>query len=93
MPKANFTLNLMEQIDEIRAVLGEKKYRDSWGYECSQFSSVDDNKQHPSNLKPVNVNVPSSFSSPVIEESSNSILCGLPPSRSKIVTASSKERR
>lgn len=41
MPKANFTLNLMEQIDEIRAVLGEKKYRDSWGYECSQYCFVD----------------------------------------------------
>ena len=39
--------------------------------------------QHPSNLNPVNVNVPSSFSSPVIEESSSSILWGLPPSRLK----------
>lgn len=44
MPKAiktDFTLNLMEQIDEIRAVLGEKKYRDSWGCECSQYCFVD----------------------------------------------------
>lgn len=41
VPETNFTLNLMEQIDEIRAVLGEKKYRDSWGYECSQYCFVD----------------------------------------------------
>lgn len=40
-PKNNFTLNLMEQIDEIRAVLSEKKYRDSWGYDCSQYYFVD----------------------------------------------------
>lgn len=40
-PDTNFTLNLMEQIDEIRVVLGEKKYRDSWGYECSQYCFVD----------------------------------------------------
>ena len=41
IPVSNFTLNLMEQLDEIRAVLGEKKYRDSWGYECSQYCFVD----------------------------------------------------
>ena len=41
VPEINFALNLMEQIDEIRAVLGEKKYRDSWGYECSQYCFVD----------------------------------------------------
>lgn len=41
IPDTNFTLNLMEQIDEIYAVLGEKKYRDSWGYECSQYCFVD----------------------------------------------------
>lgn len=41
VPDTNFTLNLMEQIDEIYAVLGEKKYRDSWGYECSQYCFVD----------------------------------------------------
>lgn len=40
-PKNNFTLNLMEQIDEIRAVLSEKKYRDSWGYDYSQYYFVD----------------------------------------------------
>ena len=40
-PDTNFTLNLMEQIDEIRAVLGEKKYRDSWGYESCQYCFVD----------------------------------------------------
>lgn len=39
--KNNFTLNLMEQIDEIKAVLSEKKYRDSWGYDCSQYYFVD----------------------------------------------------
>jgi len=39
--KNNFTLNLMEQIDEIQAVLSEKKYRDSWGYDCSQYYFVD----------------------------------------------------
>ena len=33
--------HMLEQIDEIRAVLGEKKYRDSWGYECSQYCFVD----------------------------------------------------
>lgn len=41
MPKANFTLNLMEQLDEIRNALSEKKYRDEWGYECSQYCFVD----------------------------------------------------
>lgn len=41
MPETNFALNLMEQIDEIHAVLGEKKYRDAWGYECSQYCFVD----------------------------------------------------
>lgn len=38
---ANFTLNLMEQLDEIRSVLSEKRYRDKWGYECSQYCFVD----------------------------------------------------
>lgn len=37
----NFTLNLMEQIDEICAILDEKKYRDRWGWECSQFCFMD----------------------------------------------------
>lgn len=41
MPKKDFALNLMEQIDEIRALLSEKKYRDNWGYECSQYYFVD----------------------------------------------------
>lgn len=41
MPKNNFALNLMEQIDEIHALLSEKKYRDNWGYECSQYYFVD----------------------------------------------------
>ena len=41
MPKANFTLNLMEQLSEIRNALSEKKYRDEWGYECSQYCFVD----------------------------------------------------
>lgn len=41
IPTSNFTLNLMEQLDEIQAVLGEKKYRDSWGYDCSQYCFVD----------------------------------------------------
>lgn len=37
----NFTLNLMEQLDEIRAILDEKTFRDKWGWECSQFCFVD----------------------------------------------------
>lgn len=41
MPKSNFSLNLMEQLDEIRNTLSEKKYRDEWGYECSQYCFVD----------------------------------------------------
>lgn len=41
MPKSNFSLNLMEQLDEIRNALSEKKYRDEWGYECSQYCFVD----------------------------------------------------
>lgn len=41
MPETNFTLNLLEQIDEIQTLLGEKKYRDEWGYECSQYCFMD----------------------------------------------------
>lgn len=44
MPKdnnTNFTLNLMEQLDEIRAILGEKTFTDSWGWECGQYCFVD----------------------------------------------------
>ena len=41
IPETNFTLNLMEQLDEIRALLDDKKYRDSWGYECSQYYLID----------------------------------------------------
>lgn len=41
IPNKNFTLNLMEQIDEIIAVLSEKKYRDHWGYDNSQYCFVD----------------------------------------------------
>lgn len=37
----NFTLNLMDQLDEFRAILAEKTYRDRWGYECSQYCFVD----------------------------------------------------
>lgn len=37
----NFTLNLMEQLDEICAILDEKTFRDKWGWECSQFCFVD----------------------------------------------------
>ena len=37
----NFTLNLMEQLDEIHAILDEKTFRDKWGWECSQFCFVD----------------------------------------------------
>lgn len=37
----NFTLNLMDQLDEFRAVLSEKTYRDRWGYEDSQYYFVD----------------------------------------------------
>ena len=37
----NFTLNLMEQLDEIRAILDEKTFRDRWGWECSQYCFVD----------------------------------------------------
>ena len=37
----NFTLNLMEQLDEIYAILDEKTFRDKWGWECSQFCFVD----------------------------------------------------
>lgn len=40
-PEVNFTLNLVEQIDEIQALLSEKKYRDQWGYECGQYCFVD----------------------------------------------------
>ena len=40
-PEVNFTLNLVEQLDEIRALLSEKKYRDQWGYECGQYCLVD----------------------------------------------------
>ena len=39
--KANFTLNLQAKIDEIIALLGAKKYRDSWGYECNRYSFVE----------------------------------------------------
>lgn len=39
--KANFTLNLMAKVDEITAILGEKKYRDNWGWETSQYYFVD----------------------------------------------------
>lgn len=38
---ANFTLNLMAKIDEIEAVLAEKKYRDSYGWECNQYYFVE----------------------------------------------------
>ena len=41
MPKSNYTLNLMEQLDEFQTVLSERKYRDSWGYECSQYCFMD----------------------------------------------------
>lgn len=43
MPKdnQNFTLNLMEQLDEIRALLSEKTFKDSWGYEYSQYCFID----------------------------------------------------
>lgn len=41
VPEVNFTLNLVEQLDEIRALLSEKKYRDQWGYECGQYCLVD----------------------------------------------------
>lgn len=37
----NFTLNLMDQLDEFRAILAEKTYRDRWGYECSQYCFID----------------------------------------------------
>lgn len=37
----NFTLNFMEQLDEICAILDEKTFRDKWGWECSQFCFVD----------------------------------------------------
>jgi hypothetical protein len=40
-PNSDFTLNLMEQLDEIYALLSEKTYRDNWGYECSQYCFVD----------------------------------------------------
>lgn len=36
-----FTLNVMEQIDEISNILGEEKFTDSWGYECTRFCLVD----------------------------------------------------
>lgn len=41
MPKANFTLNLMEQLQEFQTVLNEKKFCDNWGYMCSQYYFVD----------------------------------------------------
>lgn len=41
MPKADFTLNLTDQLEEIRAVLDEKTYKDRWGYECSQYCLID----------------------------------------------------
>lgn len=41
VPNPNFTLNLMEQLDEIRALLSEKTYKDSWGYDYSQYAFVD----------------------------------------------------
>ena len=37
----NFTLNFMEQLDEICVILDEKTFRDKWGWECSQFCFVD----------------------------------------------------
>lgn len=40
-PKKDFALNLMEQVGEINAILSEKKYRDNWGYDCSQYYFVD----------------------------------------------------
>lgn len=37
----NFTLNLMEQLDEINAILEEKTFCDKWGWESSQYCFVD----------------------------------------------------
>ena len=37
----NFTLNLMEQIEEIHNVLSERKFVDDWGWETSQYCFVD----------------------------------------------------
>lgn len=41
MPKDNFTLNLVEQLEEFQTVLSEKTFRDSWGYESSQYCFMD----------------------------------------------------
>ena len=37
----DFTLTMREQFDEIEALLDEHKYRDKWGYECSQYYLID----------------------------------------------------
>lgn len=37
----NFTLNLMEQLDEINAILEEKTFCDKWGWESFQYCFVD----------------------------------------------------
>lgn len=37
----NFTLNLTEQLDEIRAILDEKTFRDKWGWEAPQYYFLD----------------------------------------------------
>lgn len=40
-PKVNFALNIMEQIDEFRAVLAQKTFVDKWGYRDAQYYLVD----------------------------------------------------
>lgn len=38
---SNYTLTLTEQLDEIRAVLSSKTFKDKWDWECSQYCFVD----------------------------------------------------
>ena len=36
-PNLNYALNVMEKLDEIRALLDEHRYVDKWGYECGRY--------------------------------------------------------
>ncbi len=40
-PNLNYALNVMEKLDEIRALLDEHRYVDKWGYECGRYHLLD----------------------------------------------------